>query len=98
MTCPPDLMATLPDVICDHLRVGLPDLKTCKRIAGKFNLDELKKSVVPAPAVLVSVLGAKQGQYLADTTPVFNFAHSRLKCPTLGVTGQRRKDYLIGAN
>jgi len=54
------LLSGLPQTICDEVSFFLPDLKECKPHAGKFSLEELKKRGLAAPALLVSVLGAKQ--------------------------------------
>jgi len=62
MTVDPNLLSNLPQLICDQIKVILPDLKECKPKAGRFDLEELKKSGIKAPAVRVSNLGAKQGR------------------------------------
>ncbi|MCW8843604.1 MAG: hypothetical protein OQK00_09335 [Rhodobacteraceae bacterium] len=68
------LLSDLPQTICNRIDEVLPDLKTCEPHAGKFSLEELKKSGVSAPAVLVSVLGAKQGQTFAGPAHSFNLS------------------------
>lgn len=65
MSGSPALLSGLPQLVCDQVDVILPDLKKCAPHEGKFNLEELKKSGVASPAVLISVLGAKQGRSLA---------------------------------
>lgn len=62
MTVDPNLLSNLPQLICDQIKLILPDLKECQPKAGRFNLEELKKAGIKAPAVLVSNLGAKQGR------------------------------------
>ena len=57
------LLSDLPMSICTAVKEFLPELEACKPHAGKFSLEELRKKGLPSPAVLVSVLGAKQ-----DTT------------------------------
>lgn len=63
------ILADLPKTICEEIQIHLPNLKQCEPHAGKFNLEELKKAGVKAPAVRVSILGAGQ-----DTT--FGTDHS----------------------
>ena len=66
-----DLLAALPDLIADRIKVTLPDLKTCKGQAGRFDLEALKKKSVAAPAVLVSVLGFAQSEGFSGPSPSF---------------------------
>lgn len=65
------LLSRLPQNVCTQIKVHLPDLKRCEPQAGKFSLDELKKSGVIAPAVLVSILGAKQDRTFAGHSVEF---------------------------
>lgn len=66
-----DLLSSLPQVICDALSRKLPELKACEPHSGKFDLDELKKKSLPAPAVLVSMLGAAQDATYGDDAHSF---------------------------
>ncbi|MGP9788944.1 hypothetical protein [Roseinatronobacter sp. NSM] len=52
-----DLLAQLPDLIADRIKLRLPDLRQCKGMVGGFDLEELKRQGIQAPAVLVSRLG-----------------------------------------
>ncbi|AZV77890.1 hypothetical protein EBB79_08265 [Parasedimentitalea marina] len=65
------VLARLPQSVCDAVKLRLPELKTCKPHAGKFSLEELKKSGLPAPAVLISTLGAKPGVTRSDAAHSF---------------------------
>ena len=65
------LLSDLPQTVCDTLKPLMPALKTCKPHAGKFSLDELKKTGLPSPGLLVSVLGAKQGTSFAGGAKSF---------------------------
>lgn len=67
------LLADLPQTICNHIEPLLPDLKKCEPIEGKFNLEELKKQSLPREAVLVSNLGAKEGQDYSGPAHSFDF-------------------------
>lgn len=71
MNAAPDTLSKLPQTICDEVSIRLPDLKACKPHAGKFSLEELKKSGLKSPAVLVSTLGAKQGEGYAGHSTEF---------------------------
>jgi hypothetical protein len=57
-----DFLAQLPEVVAAHVKAVLPDLATCRGIAGRLNLDALKLKGYAAPAVLVSRLRLVQGQ------------------------------------
>lgn len=65
------LLTDLPQTVCDQIEIRLPKLKTCEPHEGKFDLGELKKRGLAAPAVLVSVLGAKQDTTYADAAHSF---------------------------
>ena len=54
------LIPDLQQAICEAVKEALPGLRKCEPYAGRFDIDELKKSGLAAPAVLVSVLGLKQ--------------------------------------
>ena len=57
-----DLLAALPDLIAERIKVTLPELKTCKGQAGRFDLEALKKKSIAAPAVLISNLGLRRAR------------------------------------
>lgn len=65
------LLSDLPQTICDDVKALLPELKECKPHAGKFSLEELKRKGLPSPAVLISVLGAKQDTTYAGSATSF---------------------------
>ena len=72
MTAPrSDLLAALPGCAADSIRAVLPQLRDCRGIAGRLNLDEIKRRGINAPAVLVSRLGARQSQAYAGPLQVF---------------------------
>lgn len=71
MSVSPNLLSDVPERVCDAVRLVLPDLRSCRPHAGRFDLNELKQSGLAAPAVLVSVLGAKQGSGHAGGAVVF---------------------------
>ncbi|WP_244940810.1 MULTISPECIES: GNAT family N-acetyltransferase [Leisingera] len=71
-----DHLNSLTDAVCSGVKERLPHLARCMTIAGKFDLTELKKRGVPAPAVLVSTLGAIQ-----DTTRAAELKWRRLRRP-----------------
>lgn len=89
MTVAPDLIGKLPDTICAAIKVGLPQLKMCKRIEGKFNLPELKKKGIAAPAVLVSILGAKEDEQYAGSGPTFLLSMAAYVTTKNGMAGPR---------
>jgi hypothetical protein len=60
MTVRADLLSVLPDRVADTVRLALPDLQDCRGVAGRYNLEELKRDTILAPAVLISLLGARQ--------------------------------------
>ncbi len=69
---PPDLLATLTDRIAGIVNARLPKLATCKGVSGRLDLEAIKRSSPgPAPAVLISRIGASQSETLAG--PVHSF-------------------------
>lgn len=69
-----DLLATFSDTIAAAIKTGFPSLRVCKTIAGRFDLERLKKDSIAAPAVLVSHLGSTQGKTLSGNLPTFDFS------------------------
>jgi hypothetical protein len=70
---PPDLLATLTARIAKIVNARLPKLATCKGISGRLDLEALKRSSPwPAPAVLISRIGAGQAETLAGPVHVFD--------------------------
>ncbi|MBN2740049.1 MAG: hypothetical protein JXR35_04010 [Rhodobacteraceae bacterium] len=67
----PDLLAALPDLIADRIKVSLPDLRTCKGQSGRFDVEALKKFGLAAPAVLVATTRISQGQTYAGPHATF---------------------------
>lgn len=57
MTLRPDLLAALPGIVAERLHEVLPGLRDCAGMAGGFDLADLKREGIAAPAVRVSVLG-----------------------------------------
>lgn len=71
MIIAPDTLSGLPQKICDEVKIRLTDLQTCEPHAGKFSLEELKKRGIASPSVLISTLGAKQGETYAGHSTEF---------------------------
>lgn len=57
---PADLLATLADTMAARIHVALPDLRDCRGMAGRYDLDQIKNRGVACPAVLVSRLRISQ--------------------------------------
>lgn len=66
-----DLLAALPGCAADGIRAVLPQLRDCRGIAGRLNIEEIKRRGINAPAVLVSRLGARQVQGLVGPMQLF---------------------------
>lgn len=62
MSVAPDLIATLAATVAARVAADLPGLRTSRAIDGPFDVAELKRLGAGAPAVLIAVLGARQGQ------------------------------------
>jgi hypothetical protein len=60
MTTPPDLLAGLPNRIAGIINSYLPGLATCKGVTGRLDLEALKTTTFPAPAVVVSRISMGQ--------------------------------------
>lgn len=60
-----DLLAALPDLVAARIHTVLPGLRTCRGMAGAFDLEELKRQSLVAPAVLVSCLAVTPRKTLA---------------------------------
>lgn len=56
----PDLFAVICDTVATSIKVVLPELRECRGMAGRFDVETLKRLGIAAPAVLVSRLGARQ--------------------------------------
>ena len=67
----PDLLAALPDLIAAQIKLWLPDLRTCKGQAGRFDIEALKKTGVAAPAVLIATTRLSQGETYAGPHATF---------------------------
>lgn len=66
MTAPrADLLSALPDIIADRVRLTLPDLRTCRGQAGRFDVEALKKMSIAAPAVLIATTRLSQAEIYA---------------------------------
>jgi hypothetical protein len=62
MTTPPDLLAGLTTRIAGIIHARLPGLATCKGVTGRLDLEALKTTTFPAPAVVVSRIGMGQAE------------------------------------
>ena len=49
-------LETIKQAMVDTIDTALPELKTCRSIGGRFNLDDLLSRSLKPPAVFVSVL------------------------------------------
>lgn len=56
MTLRADLLAALPGIVAEALHTVLPGLRDCTGMAGAFDLTDLKREGIAAPAVRVSIL------------------------------------------
>lgn len=59
MSLRPDLLSALPELVAIEIKAQLPDLRECTGMVGGFDLDELKRAGIAAPAVRVSMLGLR---------------------------------------
>lgn len=66
-----DLIAQLPDLVAAQIKLILPELRLCKGMVGGFDVEELKRQGLAAPAVLVSRLGIDQRQTLGGPHRLF---------------------------
>ncbi len=71
---PDDLMARLPREIAARIALRLPDLRACRAMAGRFDLGQLKRRSVSAPAVLVSWLGGREAPALAGEVRIWRLS------------------------
>jgi hypothetical protein len=55
-------LAALPAAAAERIAGLIPELRTCRAFAGRFDLRELKALSTQAPAVFVSVLRGRQGR------------------------------------
>ena len=62
MTTPPDLLAGLSTRIAGIINAHLAGLATCKGVTGRLDLEALKTTTFPAPAVVVSRIGMGQAE------------------------------------
>ncbi len=68
----PDLLSALPAIIAARIKLALPQLVSCEGIAGRFDVEALKRYGVSAPAVLVSFLGLSPAASLAGPVHTFD--------------------------
>lgn len=68
---PDDLLSTLNDTIAATVKTWLPQLATCKGMAGRLDVDALARDGIKAPAVLISRLGARQMRGTSGPQPAF---------------------------
>ncbi|PTE14243.1 hypothetical protein C5F48_24555, partial [Cereibacter changlensis JA139] len=67
----PDLLAALPGIVAQAIRVVLPGLRECRGMAGRLDVAALKARGIAAPAVLVTRLGCQQDAIYAGPHPTF---------------------------
>jgi hypothetical protein len=59
MSAPHSLLANMPGIIAAAIHDHLPELAECAPMLGGFDLDELKRTSVKAPAIRVTRLGLR---------------------------------------
>lgn len=59
MSLPHDLLATIPSRAAEAIHRALPDLRECAAMVGGFDVEELKRQSIAAPAVRVSLLAIR---------------------------------------
>lgn len=69
-----DLLARLPGVIAAELKPLLPDLRECRAIAGRFNVERLRAERIAAPSVLVSLIGLRERDGFAGRVAQFDLS------------------------
>lgn len=72
MSARTDLLAVLPRLVAERIALALPELRECRAMVGGFDLEELKRSSIPAPAVLVSRLGLEAARTLTGPHRLFH--------------------------
>jgi len=65
------LLTDLRAAVHKEIDAVLPDLKDCREIEGRFDLEELKRASLRAPGVLVSLMGVKKSGELAGDASTF---------------------------
>lgn len=71
MTARPPILVEMAALVAARIHAAMPELAECRAISGRLDLEEIKAISVRTPAVLVSRLGAAQGQALAGPHQVF---------------------------
>lgn len=67
-----DLLAALPGLVAERIKLALPELRECRGMVGGFDLEELKRSGLSNPAVLVSRLGLEAVRPMAGPHRLFH--------------------------
>lgn len=67
----PTLLGDLPDLIAARIREVLPGLRDCRGIAGRLDVEDLKRRGIAAPAVLVTRLRTRQDRTYAGPHHTF---------------------------
>jgi len=67
-----DLLAALPGLVADRIKLALPELSECRGMVGGFDLEELKRSGMSNPAVLVSRLRLEAVRPMAGPHRLFH--------------------------
>ncbi|MTH36031.1 hypothetical protein GL279_15625 [Paracoccus limosus] len=68
---PPDLLGRLPETVAALIQDALPDLRECRGIAGRLNVEQIRQLGIKTPAVLVSRLRARQDKTYAGPHHTF---------------------------
>lgn len=67
----PSLLADLPEIIAASIKVVMPQLAQCKGMSGRFDIEQIKRLGVSAPAVLISRLRTVQDKTYAGPHVTF---------------------------
>ena len=89
IAAPDNFLAQLPDLIATQIKARLPDLRTCQGMAGRLDMDALKRIGAAAPAVLVSRLRLSPSTIYAGPLSTFTLQMAAF-IVTRDVLAQRR--------
>lgn len=97
-----DLIAQLPTLIAARVTGILPGLAQCEGITGRFDVVRLGRTGVNAPAVLISLIGLRQGKaYAGDgggiQTYQADFAAFVIARDTLGLSRDESAGAMVQA-
>lgn len=79
------ILSDVPNAVVDTIKTGLPDLRSCHVMEGRFDEGELGRVGTSTPAVLVARLGAVQNY----PNPEWQILGYRVKMAAFVVTSTR---------